>query len=134
MRNTSMLAAAAFLLAAPATIPAWAADLPIEISAAQITARSGSRNIFAIEDIHQRMQSAINCLVGPAGEGFDAKAPNPCAPSGNGVIPDTPDAARKARYQEVVVKLKAGIAQQDRREAMQAALEAADMIVDISGQ
>jgi hypothetical protein len=133
MRNTFLLASAAILLA-PATIPAWAADLPIEISAAQITARSGSRNIFAIEDIHQRMQSAINCLVGPSGEGFDAKAPNPCAPSGNGVIPDTQDAAKKARYQEVVVKLKSGIAQQDRREAMQTALDAADSIVDISSQ
>ena len=112
---------------------ALAADLPIEISAAQISARSGSRNIFAIEDIHQRMQSAINCLVGPKGDGFDAKAPNPCAPSGNGVIPDTADAAKKARYLEVVTKLKGGIAEQDRRVAMQTALDAADMIVDISG-
>ena len=112
---------------------ALAADLPIEISAAQISARSGSRNIFAIEDIHQRMQSAINCLVGPGGDGFDAKAPNPCAPSGNGVIPDTADAAKKTRYLEVVTKLKGGIAEQDRRVAMQTALDAADMIVDISG-
>ena len=128
-----MLAAAAFLLAAPATIPAWAADLPIEISAAQITARSGSRNIFAIEDIHQRMQSAINCLVGPKGEGFDAAAPNPCAASGNGVIPDTADPAKKAKFQEAVEKLKSGLTVTDRKDAMQIALDGADMIVAAAG-
>jgi hypothetical protein len=130
MRKPPLLLAA--LLLAPGAV--LAADLPIEISAAQITARSGSRNIFAIADIHQRMQSAINCLVGPKGEGFEAAAPNPCAVSGNGVIPDTPEAAKKARYAEVVAKLKAGLALEDRQAAMQAALEAADMIVDISGQ
>lgn len=131
MRKTPVLLATAILLTATAAL---AADLPIEISAAQITARSGSRNIFAIEDIHQRMQSAINCLVGEKGDGYDAKAPNPCAVSGNGVIPDTTDAAKKARYLEVVAKLKGGIAEADRRVAMQAALDAADMIVDISSQ
>lgn len=131
MRKNAILVT---VLLSAATAPAWAVDLPIEISAAQISARSGSRNIFAIEDIHQRMQSSINCLVGPAGEGFSAAAPNPCAPSGNGVIPDTADAAKKARYLEVVAKLKAGLAIDDRQAAMQTALEAADMIVDIAAQ
>jgi hypothetical protein len=108
---------------------AYAVDLPVEMSAAQMTARSASRNVFKIEDIHQRMQSAINCLVGPAGDGFDTAAPNPCAASGNGVIPDTADPARKARYQEAVEKLKSGVAATERKDAMQIALDAADMIV-----
>jgi hypothetical protein len=112
---------------------ALAVDLPIEISAAQITARSGSRNIFRIEDIHQRMQSAINCLVGPKAEGFDAAAPNPCAATGNGVIPDTADAAKKARFQEAADKLKTGLTVSDRKDAMQIALDGADMIVAASG-
>jgi hypothetical protein len=43
------------------------------------------------------MQSAINCLVGPKGEGFDAAAPNPWRASGNGLIPDTADAGKKER-------------------------------------
>lgn len=108
---------------------ALAADLPIEISAAQITARSGSRNIGRIDDIHQRMQSAINCLVGPKGDGYSAAAPNPCAASGNGVIPDTADAAKKTKFQEAVDKLKSGLTVDDRKDAQQIALDAADMIV-----
>jgi len=119
--------AATILLLTPAV--ALAADVPVEISAAQIAARSGSRNIFKIDDIHQRMQSAINCLVGPKGAGFDAAAPNPCAASGNGVIPDTADAAKKAKFQEAVEKLKTGLTITERKDAMQIALDGADMIV-----
>jgi len=110
---------------------AHAVDLAVEKIAAQITARSASRNVFKIEDVHQRMQSAINCLVGPKGEGFDASVPNPCAASGNGLIPDS-DPAKKDQYMEVVAKLKTGIATADRGAAMQIALDAADTIVAIS--
>jgi len=111
---------------------AWAVDLAVEKIATQITARSASRNVQKIEDVHQRMQSAINCLVGPKGEGFDMAAPNPCAASGNGLIPDTEDAGKKEQYQSAVAKLKTGLANSDRGAAMQIALEAADLIVSIN--
>ena len=113
---------------------AMAADVNIEISAAQIRARSASRNVFKIEDIHTRMQGAINCLVGPKGEGFSAAAPNPCAASGNGVIPDSTDAAKKALFQQAAEKLKTGLSEDDRQKAMQIALDGADMIVAASGE
>jgi len=106
--------------------------LALEVSAAQIAARSGSRNIGRIEDVHNRMQRAINCLEGPKGPNFDATVLNPCADSGNGVIPDSPDAARNAKYKEVVEKLKAGLAITDRQAGFQVALDAADAIVAIS--
>jgi hypothetical protein len=112
---------------------AWAADLAVEKIATQITARSASRNVQKIEEVHERMQSAINCLVGPKGEGFNAAAPNPCAASGNGLIPDS-DPAKKDAYMEAVAKLKTGIATADRGAAMQIALEAADLIVSINDQ
>ncbi len=115
-------------------IPAQAADLGVEISAAQITARSGSRNIRDIGAIHERMQAAINCLVGPKGADFENKVRNPCAVSGDGVIPDTPDPAKKARYMEAVAKLKAVMKIDDRQAAMEAALAAADFIVLVSEQ
>jgi hypothetical protein len=108
--------------------------LAVEIIATQITARSASRNVQRIEDVHQRMQSAINCLVGPKGEGFAVAAPNPCAASGNGLIPDTADTGKKEKYQTVVAKLKVGLTTDDRGAAMQIALEAADMIVSISDE
>lgn len=113
-------------------VPALAADLGVEISAAQITARSGSRNIRDIEAIHERMQAAINCLVGPKGADFVATVRNPCAASGNGVIPDTPEPARKTRYMEAVAKLKAVMKIDDRGPALEAALAAADFIVTVS--
>jgi len=37
---------------------------------------------------HAHLQHVINCLVGPNGAGFDAKAENPCKGQGNGAIPD----------------------------------------------
>jgi hypothetical protein len=113
---------------------ALAADLAVESIATQITARSASRNVQRIEDVHQRMQSAINCLVGPKGVGFDTAAPNPCAASGNGLIPDTAEAGKKDKYLAIVEKLKVGLATSDRGAAMQIALEAADMIVSISDE
>ncbi len=128
MKKTVLLGA---LVLFPLT--AFAVDLPVELSAAQMTARAGSRNLMKIEDVHQRMQSAINCLVGPKGEGFDAAAPNPCAASGNGVIPDTADPAKKAKFQEAADKLKSGLTVAERKDAMQIALDGADMIVTAAG-
>jgi len=117
---------------AAATVKVAAPSIGVEVSAAQIAARSGSRNIGRIEDIHNRMQRAINCLEGPKGPDFDKTVLNPCADSGNGVIPDSPEAAKKAKYQEVVEKLKGGLAVTDRQGGQQVALDAADAIVAIS--
>jgi hypothetical protein len=119
---------------ASATVKVKAPDLPLEVSAAQIAARSGSRNLGQLDGIHDRMQRSINCLEGPKGPNFVATVLNPCADSGNGVIPDSADEAKNAKYREVVAKLKAGLTVNDRQEAQQVALDAADTIVAISGR
>jgi hypothetical protein len=124
--------AAVLLLPVGAALAQEQGALGVQISAAQISARAGSRNIFAIEDIRRRIQSSINCLVGPKDPDFRADAPNPCATTGDGVIPGTSDAARKGKYREVVGDLKAILAMDDRKVAMEAALVAADKIVAIS--
>jgi hypothetical protein len=36
------------------------------------------------------MQHVINCLVGPAGDGYDSTQANPCKDQGFGAIPDAP--------------------------------------------
>jgi len=131
MRITALFVLAAILPPAPA-FAAEQGALGMEISAAQIAARSGSRNIRDLEAIHERMQASINCLVGPKHPDFVAAVRNPCAESGNGVIPDTPDQAKKAKYLEAVAKLKTGLANDDRAAAMQIALDSADMIVAVS--
>jgi hypothetical protein len=36
------------------------------------------------------MQHVINCLVGPAGDGYDSAQANPCKEQGFGALPDAP--------------------------------------------
>ncbi|MGH8147803.1 MAG: hypothetical protein ACREPY_15915 [Rhodanobacteraceae bacterium] len=42
-----------------------------------------------VEIGHTHLHHVINCLVGPKGSGFDAKAADPCKGQGNGAIPDS---------------------------------------------
>ncbi len=136
--QTKTLFFAASLLAAPLPLmaqglaPQAQGAIQVQINAAQVSARAASRNIGSIEEIHRRVQSSINCLVGPADADFKADFPNPCATTGTGVIPEHPDAGRKARFREAVAKLKGILAMDDRKIAMEAALETADMIAAIS--
>jgi hypothetical protein len=48
----------------------------------------------AIGMAHAHLHHTINCLVGPQGDGFDAKQLNPCKDFGNGAMPDTEDAMK----------------------------------------
>jgi hypothetical protein len=132
MNLGKLVLATALLLPVGAALAQEQGALGVQISAAQISARAGSRNIFAIEDIRRRIQSSINCLVGPKDPDFKAEAPNPCATTGDGVIPGTSDAVRKGKYRDVVGDLKAILVMDDRKVAMEAALAAADKIVAIS--
>src|SRR5579864_6291085 len=59
--------------------------------------------------VHMHLHHVVNCLVGPAGTGFDAKELNPCANAGNGAIPDTTDAGQKKVLNEAVTKAQSGI-------------------------
>jgi hypothetical protein len=70
-----------------------------------------------LDGVHMHLHHAINCLVGPEGEGFDTKALNPCAKSGNGAIPDETDATRRASLETAVTEAKAGLAATDLRTA-----------------
>ena len=102
------LASAPLLVAATA----FAADLGSEINnAAQhagLAAQAGN-----INGVHTHMHHALNCLVGPKGDGFDAKQMNPCAQSGNGAIPDEMDTAKKAKLMTAVASLNKGIGESD---------------------
>lgn len=66
-----------------------------------------------IDGVHMHMHHALNCLVGPKGDGFDAKQMNPCAQSGNGAIPDEMDAAKKTKLMAAVADLTKGLADSD---------------------
>jgi len=70
------------------------------------------------------LHHTVNCLVGPSGQGFDAKEANPCQKLGNGAIPDTTDSAMKAKLSAALAKAQAGLKSDDLTAAKQAATEA----------
>jgi hypothetical protein len=70
------------------------------------------------------LHHVVNCLVGPKGQGFDAKELNPCKGQGNGVIPDTTDAKQKSTFNQALQKASAGLKQTDMSAAQQDAQEA----------
>lgn len=92
--------------------PALAADVGAEISSAAMHAGLAAQ-AGDIAGVHTHLQHAVNCLVGPAGTGFDAKALNPCASSGNGAIPDSTGAAQKTKLQSALATADSGLAATD---------------------
>ncbi len=107
MKKILLLAGAAVLLATPAF-----ADLAAELSTAQTHAgMSSTQTDIAMAQKH--LQHAVNCLVGPAGTGFDATAGNPCGKAGNGAIPDSTDAAQKAKLTSIAAAAKTGVGSSD---------------------
>lgn len=81
-----------------------------------------------LNTVHAHLHHALNCLVGPGGEGFDSKELNPCAQSGKGAIPDTADAAKKKTLETAAERLRAGIAASDMKAAQAAGSETASML------
>src|SRR3569833_110796 len=123
MKIISLAAGMALLM----TTTAFAADLGSELTNAQphagLAAKAGS-----IDMVHTHMQHALNCLAGPGGDGFDAKAMNPCAQAGGGAIPDASSPAQKNKLQAVAATLKTGIANADMTAAQKTASDASAAI------
>jgi len=92
--------------------PALAADLKGEIVNATEHAEYAAE-ASAIAEVHAHLHHALNCIVGPAGNGFDSKEMNPCAGSGNGIIPDEKDAAAKTALEGAAAKARDGLATDD---------------------
>ena len=56
------------------------------------------------------LHHVVNCLVGPSGTGFEAKAGNPCKDQGQGAIVDAKgDAATEARLTEALTEAQQGL-------------------------
>jgi hypothetical protein len=72
-----------------------------------------AQSATSIAMAHTHLQHVINCLVGPNGAGFDAKAENPCKGQGNGAIPDAAgDHAPHAKLQSALADAQAGLKSQ----------------------
>jgi hypothetical protein len=103
------------------------ADVSAELTVASSHAGYAAK-ATAIDMVHMHLHHVVNCLVGPAGTGFDATNANPCAKAGNGAIPDSTDAAQKAKLADAVTKAQAGIAATDLAAAQADATDAAAAI------
>jgi len=77
-----------------------------------------------IQQVHMHLHHTVNCLVGPTGQGFDAKEANPCQKLGSGAIPDTTDSAMKAKLTGALAKAQAGLKSDDLTAAKTAATDA----------
>jgi hypothetical protein len=77
------------------------------------------------------MHHALNCLVGPKGEGFDAGQMNPCTNAGNGAIVDETDAAKKAKLEDAKASLMKGLTQTDLKTAQASAASAVTAISSV---
>src|SRR4051812_2353365 len=95
MKKIALIAACAALVATP-VLADTAAELNIAQSHAGMAAKAAD-----LKTTQMHLHHAVNCLVGPAGKGFDAAAGNPCSKVGTGAIPDATDAAVKGKLQTI---------------------------------
>ena len=122
MKKIALLAACAALIATP-VLADTAAELNIGQNHAGMAAKAAD-----LKTTQMHLQHALNCLVGPTGDGFNAAPGNPCAKAGNGAIPDSADAAQKTKLASAVSSAKAGVATTDLAVAQKDAQETADAI------
>ena len=125
--KTLVLCVAAAGIVFLSALPASAADVKGEIVTAETHAGLAAK-ASDLDGVHMHLHHTLNCLVGPNGAGFDAKQMNPCANSGSGAIPDTPDAAKKKSLQAAADKAKDGIAQTNIATAQKDANDVAAML------
>jgi hypothetical protein len=126
MRKILIVTASALLFGTTA----WA-DKASEVEIAQDHAGLAIK-ASNIAGVQMHLHHTINCLVGPAGDGFDTKSANPCAKAGNGAIPDSSNAKQKAALQNAVMSAKQGLMTTDFAAAQKSAKETADAISTVN--
>jgi hypothetical protein len=125
MSSASRTILGAFAFAALLTAPALA-DGPQAISTAANHAGLAA-NAANIGAVHTHLHHVLNCLVGPAGEGFDAAPGNPCMAAG-GAIPQTSDGAMKTKLEMAATEVRGGIANEDMAAAKKVATDVQAML------
>lgn len=111
------------LAVGPVLAPARAdADSVKEVTTAAMHAGLAARSAD-LKGTQTHLHHVINCLVGPKGEGFDEKEANPCKDQGNGAIPDTTDAVRRAALVQALAKANEALRQTNMSAAQKNASE-----------
>lgn len=112
MRQNGIAIAALTVTTIFLAAPALAADAGAEITNAAMHAGLAAQ-ASDIGTVHTHLHHTVNCLVGPAGTGFDSKELNPCANSGSGAIPDSSNAQTKQALEAALAKANSGLAATD---------------------
>lgn len=123
IRSSIVAASAAALGFALLAAPASAEPQPtkeIEAAAKHAGFAAGSGDI---DGVRTHLHHAVNCLVGPEGEGFAPKEMNPCKALGNGAIPDTNDTVKKSSLEAALERANAGLAADDLADAKAEAIK-----------
>jgi len=126
LQNTkfaAQLSLAGVIIVAVLPASALAAD-PAQQAATGAVHAGLAAQATTIEQVHMHLHHTVNCLVGPKGQGFDAKEANPCQKLGNGAIPDTTDSATKAKLTTALASAEAGLKSEDLSAAKKSATEA----------
>lgn len=114
-------AAIALILFVPSA--AFAADAAKEIATAATHADLASK-AADLKGVQMHLHHAVNCLVGPGGNGYAVDQMNPCSADGAGAIADS-DAAKKPALEAAAATARGGIAATDLAVAQEAAADAA---------
>jgi len=120
-----------FASVAAAGVLAFGVAVLADASSETVTATTHAELAAGASDlsgVHSHLHHALNCLVGPGGNGFDAKEMNPCAQSGKGAIPDTTDASKKAALETAAEKVRSGLMASDLKASRNDASAAASML------
>ncbi|HWU78260.1 MAG TPA: hypothetical protein VN043_17325 [Rhodanobacter sp.] len=103
----------ALLLACALPLTAQAGETNAAAARQQATAAAHAGMALGAADIkttHMHLHHVVNCLVGPSGKAFDAKAANPCKDIGHGAIVDAKgDAATEARLHKALSEAEKGL-------------------------
>ena len=103
----------AFLLACALPLAASAADMDATVSRQVDTAAAHAGMALGATDLtmaHRHLHHVVNCLVGPTGESFDAKAGNPCDGMGHGALVDSQaDSATETRLHKALKEAEQGL-------------------------
>jgi hypothetical protein len=120
----ALLLAAALPLGASAAESGGAASKQVATASAHAGMALGAADL---KTAHLHLHHVVNCLVGPSGQGFDAKAGNPCKGMGHGAIADAGgDATAEAHLRAALSQAESGLkastldaAHADAQQAMQ---------------
>jgi hypothetical protein len=88
VRFMATLFAAAFSLVMSASAMADGSAAQVKTAAQHAGFAAQADNV---KGVHTHLHHALNCLVGPNGDGFDSSEMNPCGKKGKGAIPDASD-------------------------------------------